>query len=1785
MPVWGQKIIPNPKRTSAQTMRFSRFAKRSRVFIDAARDTVGTAAVLLASKKLEFDGYDGPTVVDAIEFLIETMQPADIQVFVRAGGISQVVVVRTHLLPVFDKVVSSFNRTDFFMSWNGKPLSVTSNPVELGITSGSTIVCTFRQRGGMHTVRRDLERGARASALAPPKLVLPAGNTLDTERVMQRALSYTARIWTPSFGDAAKEFQYTREYMDAPRYDSSLLVGMKKGDSVNLVSQRLKKRARGKRANFELQAVEFDPMELLSQHADPAVVSFVEDVTLLCIQLLRAKSMCDRVIAVSVFIKLRTGSSLVFGVSKIVSDVLHDVFSHQLQVDEESLLDTVTDLRSLLSSWEAIKESSMVQQVMRVYKYAVALGAFALVGVKIDEKVAYMCKKEVSSPLMGFNFLTTLLDTVALFLQRALLYKKTGSWATFVHGPSNFGKWFDACQKLKREYQFRGDLESQGTSYHQFMAEMQSCLSEGESILKYGTTAAGYELTNIKRTMNDLNLMRAEISTFREAQKSRRPPFALLVHGKTCVGKSTFTSMLYQYAGKVMGLPTSDEFRYTRNTCDDFWSGWDSMKWFLLLDDIAFTHPDGKIVDNSLNEVIQIMNDVPLVPNQASLEDKGKNPVRARMCVATTNTKHLNAFAYFACPIAVQRRFPFVLTVTPKPEYARDDDPEMIDPAKLPPIDGDWPDFWIVEVERVVAHGSSQASYETVHTFNTVKPFLRWLSTTIRAFESIQSRARSGIEAMQQISICRACCENTSECICELVAEYALQAAKYSLPSGKALGESFDQEVSDGEFTERSRFVPSQGGSSAYTKTTTVFHNGIQVRKYASPVEVVTECAVQSDSEADQVAMADVLAEIIRQQRNDCPSIWIRGTHWCVEKYLGAYMRSRAVRSVTHYVMEWSLCRRFVLWGFQRYTSNNSHYYKWLGDVIQSCYMSRKWRYVLYGLGAVSAAVVAFGVFRGTKSDTEVQVLRQPVSDDAFPRSEKVNVWKRDDYETSSFDRTPMNVSFASLPHDQIMKIVERNVARIKVSDGLRAREGNVFSPCGHLWMTNNHTLLNSGDLEVTLSVTPHTQGASSNVTMRLTQADILRFPDRDLAFFEVFSWETKRDLRSLIRKPSLRGAYTATYVTRDKRVATKLTKVRCASLIRMHVAELDTDLDLWTGSADVATTVGDCGSPMVTHQPVSCILGIHTLGNPSGTVWAAAVDSDIVEAALKHFATPVVQCGTPVISAPSREKSLGPLRQKSPLRWLEAGTIRVYGSYVGQGPTSRSKVKPTLLSEQILRERGWELNYAAPDLRDWRPWRFALVDSTQKQFGALSPSIMKEIARAYADDVLEALRGSEVCLEPLSHKATINGIPGVRFIDKMNFKSSMGEPYNKSKKYFLSGVEGNQEFDQEILDRIAHVEACYERGQRACPVFSGQLKDEARAKNKVAQGKVRVFTAAPADWSYVVRKYLLPFVKLMQEHPFVFESSPGCTVQSLEWQQYYVFLTHFGLDRNVCGDYGKFDKRAEALIILLAFQVIKRVYAAFGWTEEQLVIIDCIAEDTAYAFVNFDGDLLEFLGSNPSGHPLTVIINCIINALYMRFAFVDLHPVRGDTYSVARQFKSLVHLLTYGDDNAMNVSRDADWFNHTAIQSSMARIGVEYTMADKESDSRPFIGISEVSYLKRRWRWDEDIGAVVAPLEEDSIRKMLTICLPSGTESPELHMASVMVSAINEWFWYGKDVFERERAWLLDLAERNGLLRELTFKGFPTYQELVDRFWAASSHIKAEIGCESEHPRSVLPN
>jgi hypothetical protein len=221
----------------------------------------------------------------------------------------------------------------------------------------------------------------------------------------------------------------------------------------------------------------------------------------------------------------------------------------------------------------------------------------------------------------------------------------------------------------------------------------------------------------------------------------RKDPFAILLHGSSSIAKSQLTQILFYHYGKVFDLPIGDEYRYTRCPTDEYWSGFNSTQWCIVMDDIAFLKPNGE-VDPTLKEMLQVKNSVPYTPPQAALEDKGRTPVKAELLIGTTNTKHLNLHAYFACPFAIARRLNYIITPHVKSEYAKN--AFMADSTKIPVTpDGEYMDIWWFEIfvpipEKDEEIDCQNTRYSHVHTFHNIHDMLEWYITVAKQHEISQ---------------------------------------------------------------------------------------------------------------------------------------------------------------------------------------------------------------------------------------------------------------------------------------------------------------------------------------------------------------------------------------------------------------------------------------------------------------------------------------------------------------------------------------------------------------------------------------------------------------------------------------------------------------------------------------------------------------------------------------------------------------------------------------------------------------------------------------------------------------------------------------------------------------------------------------------------------------------------------------------------------------------------------------------------------------------------------------
>jgi hypothetical protein len=241
------------------------------------------------------------------------------------------------------------------------------------------------------------------------------------------------------------------------------------------------------------------------------------------------------------------------------------------------------------------------------------------------------------------------------------------------------------------------------------------------------------------------------------------------------------------------------------------------------------------------------------------------------------------------------------------------------------------------------------------------------------------------------------------------------------------------------------------------------------------------------------------------------------------------------------------------------------------------------------------------------------------------------------------------------------------------------------------------------------------------------------------------------------------------------------------------------------------------------------------------------------------------------------------------------------------------------------------------------------------------------------------------------------------------------------------------------------------------------------------------------------------------------------------------------------------------AQISAAAAKIILSWYKAAGASEEHLNMINGCLSDAVNPNVLIDGQLFRFANGIPSGHCLTVQFNSICNSIMMRYVYYKLMP------NIKQSFADNIRLATFGDDNAMGVKSHCHWFTHTACQKVFEDLDLEYTMADKKSDSQAYITIDEISFLKRKFTYHVDLNAIVAPIERDSILKRFH-WLKKPDETPlnfEEQFSAYADGAFREMCLFGEEQYNDFITKMENIVSLNDSLKGFVI--FIPYKEMVE--------------------------
>lgn len=1378
--------------------------------------------------------------------------------------------------------------------------------------------------------------------------------------------------------------------------------------------------------------------------------------------------------------------------SKLILWKLQDIFRDDgMNMVPQSFEECVGTARVFLDSYKNITSCQLSKNFYKILMFSLSMSIFSGIGINFDKlnytKIEQAAMKKIYKSKGEFVYLV--LDTITLICERGYQCMKSGSLDPLYHSGKEYDDWYLCVQELKRKSNLLSFPEAHGFTKFQYLSDLEAAREKGECIKKRSSHLTKIEKMAIFKVVDDLNKLRDDELTSRAAMKNRKAPFALLLHGGSSIGKSMLTEILYHVYGNFMELPTSEEYKYTRCFFDEYWSNFKTSMWCVVLDDVAFQKPSACAdVDVSIKEIIQIVNNTPLVPPQAALEDKGRTPVQCKLVLASTNVEHMNTWFFFSTPVAVNRRFPFVVSIEVKQEHAKDE--VMLDPNRIPElINGELPNLWNFTIKRVVPgihQNDTQPKFEIVHTFDDIHQFIHWYCLAAKEHESNQAKAEKTQDHIRSLRVCKHCAQIIKFCECGTQPQSLVQYVNNATQDNRT--NSTDNPIG---------------------------------------------CAVWL------ILLCNLIAFLTKP--------WV-------------FIKQRLTRAFL----------RLIIYAAGRHLEHRFGRHKNL--IHLSCTIA-KYSVAIASLYMILKQILS--IFFSDKENLSQQGNVQSVDCGKAPNpkgDEKENVWKKDNFVLSSFDLNSLTTSWKNREFTENLSLIARNLVHFtfKIQRGNVIRKHKSMGLCigGHYYITTNHTIPDDENMELTITQQTHDIGVTPNITILLVQGQIKRNIKKDLAMIEILNVPPKKNLIGLFPKQHLSISHKCSYVKREENGMVDYLNVNNVQLIRNAFNEtLQCMTDSYMGKTQQSTIAGDCGSVLISDTakgPV--ILGIHHLGDTAAFLTSAIAicEQDLIN--LGYDVNKIVGSGKPSLEAQSAKRILGSLDHRANVRFHNTGVCEVYGSFKDFRVQHKSSVEMTPLYD-TLKEKGFQCNYGRPVMSGYKPWHIANVDMLHPvtHFDSM---ILRDAIDAFKIDIFANISDIELSEEVFVYDTftAINGAVGVAYVDSINRSTSAGNPWKVSKRKFLKsipeqhGLQDPVEVDSEILRRSSEIIELYKKGERACPNFCAHLKDEPVSEKKRIMGKTRVFTGSPFDWNIVVRKYLLSVVRLIQNNKFVFECAPGTNCHSMQWTEIYTYITKFGTDRCIAGDYKAFDKSMPPSFILGAFEIIESICYKAGYSEDELKVIRGIAEDTAFPLVDMNGDLIQYYGSNPSGHPLTVIINSLVNSLYMRYAYHYCNPNKE-----CKTFRRNVSLMTYGDDNIAGVSKDISFFDHTKVQLALASIGITYTMADKEAESIPFLCIEEVNFLKRKWKYDHEVGAYLCPLEEESIIKSMMVWTRSKTITPEEQIVAILSSAHQEYFFHGRKKFNEMYCIIQDMITEHNLQDWVQESHFPSWNALKKRFWENS--------------------
>lgn len=1468
------------------------------------------------------------------------------------------------------------------------------------------------------------------------------------------------------------------------------------------------------------------------------------------------------------YAKTHNQASLTGQLSTIVGK-LFDNFEPQSSDDKPLWL---RQMKGALYNWKLLLGNPAFAQISRVLSLLVTLGVIESTSITLGNFEIFAIEAQ-KKHVNAIDLMDALIETIVFFAEGGYMCFISGSLSPLLFSSPKLARLEEQyIEKLAEwEHARNGNLERfTDKTEAGFDKELKDLIEEFHQL--YKTTPNGTEKKIIQQKWESLSKVYTEFTATRISGGLRKAPLAIKIFGGSGVGKSTFADISMITTLKAMDQPCTSDYICTINEADKYMSNYRSYITGVKLDDLGNTKKEFWEVAPS-ETIIKVVNNIREYAVMADLANKGKISIEPSCLTVTTNVEEIHAGISSYNSMSVLRRCHVHVELEVKPEFMTNN---MLDSSKVIQKFGSVAqlnDIWNITLKRPIGTGENNARfdhYEILHKDMNITQYVNYIAKLAKKHQAEQTiLVDSFQEPANIVDLCLECnqCVETCECAEEEEDSYSVASESDS-----------DEEIEDytPQFGERlAGHIVRRGDAykHVFRREQAIMETRVEdlsihvllksLKKFEeSPLSRWTSYVPEQWMNND-IVKSTILAygeDVIGQD---------------VENYLyrmGAV--TFTVASVV-FVLFGARCALLVLLGSAIYhmfaisgiiETKKTAYMDALvasRETLPECFKTIRDQHVKHAcmlFGAVGVMYAAAQTYKAVKANLSMQGKLAPKSiEDIRARDAEADVWRVPERVPMSHKGSFVNQEFATNALRSALYIVE-----------IGQQYSEAFYIGTKCFLIPAHILPRETEVA-------RFKGATGNIKMLLNPALAVRIPNTDSALVYCPSGVPGKDMLKHFEDDYCRTPMPAFLHGVSQSLAPFSDK-----LYWNHANDVHNGAEVFPGSfyelQVMKTFDGLCMAPIVSDSTEKKILGFH-IGGVTGTRKGCAfaiTRPQLVAAKAKLMALskthlPAPQARDLSDSMMGIEYAKSPtIHPKCPTNYITGDPALVaYGTVSGKS-SFNSDVIETPISKIVEEVTGVANQHGPPkfvlpieredghvDMQRWRPWYQSLEVCSKPSIG-FDPVKVEVAMDDYVDGLIGAFEElKEVHKEeirPLTHQQTISGITGKRFIDAMVSKTSIGYPIGGPKSKYMVDLppteehECPREFTPEVQAEIAQALACADADEMMNLIFGASLKDE---PTKLDKEKVRVFQAAPLALQYAIRMYFLPIARAMSLHPLTAEMAVGTNAHGLEWNELSEYMAKFGDDRILAGDYSKYDLRMPAQLTLSGFAVMIELAEWSGnYTDQDIKRMRVIAHEVCTPLVAYNGTLLRFLGTNPSGQNMTVYINSIVNSLLHRICFFEIYEP-SEMKRIGRElgldrpatYRDIVATMTYGDDARGSVREGFDLFNHISMANILKENDMIFTMPDKTSDPTPYMNRYEADFLKRKDRYEAELGVHVGMLEEASIFKSLHSILKSKACTPEEVCAQNIDGALREWFFHGREVFEMRREQMKEIARRGELV------------------------------------------